>query len=221
MIIEDTKVIREELTSLVIKYGYEVIAPVDFEKIINDKGIFAEYPFTFLRALVDTEQSPLHHPEGNVWKHTMLVVDTAAKIKRLSENPRAFMWGALLHDLGKGTTTRIKKGKITSYDHDKVGAELCRKFLEEFTDEAEFIEQVTALVRWHMQTLFVVKNLPFGDIKGMSLDVSIKEIALLSQCDRLGRGELNESKIKEEKENIKSFIRKCEEYLSSSRKSKK
>lgn len=36
MIIEDTKVIREELTSLLIKYGYEVIAPVDFENIIND-----------------------------------------------------------------------------------------------------------------------------------------------------------------------------------------
>lgn len=36
MIIEDTQVIREELTSLLIKYGYEVIAPVDFENIIND-----------------------------------------------------------------------------------------------------------------------------------------------------------------------------------------
>ncbi len=36
MIIEDTQVIREELTFLLIKYGYEVIAPVDFENIIND-----------------------------------------------------------------------------------------------------------------------------------------------------------------------------------------
>ena len=36
MIIEDTKVIREELTYLLKKYGYEVIAPVDFENIIND-----------------------------------------------------------------------------------------------------------------------------------------------------------------------------------------
>lgn len=188
-----------------------------FEKIINNQDIFTEYPFTLLRSLVETPQSPQHHPEGDVWKHTMLVVDNAAKVKDLSENPRAFMWGALLHDLGKAPTTKIRKGKITSYDHDKVGAELCRKFLEEFTDEEEFIKQVTALVRWHMQTLFVIKNLPFGDVKGMSLEISIKEIALLSQCDRLGRGELNESKIKEEKENIKSFIHKCEEYLSRSK----
>jgi tRNA nucleotidyltransferase (CCA-adding enzyme) len=188
-----------------------------FEKIINNKGIFHEYPFTLLSALVGTEQSPEHHPEGNVWIHTMLVVDNAAKVKGLSENPRAFMWGALLHDLGKAPTTKIKKGKITSYDHDKIGAELCRKFLETFTDEEKFIKRVVALVRWHMQTLFVIKNLPFGDVKGMSLEISIKEIALLSECDRLGRGKISEAKIKEEKENIKTFIRKCEEYLLSSK----
>ena len=141
----------------------------------------------------------------------MLVVDNAAKVKDLSENPRAFMWGALLHDLGKAPTTKIRKGKITSYDHDTVGAELCRNFLETFTEDEAFIKQVTALVRWHMQTLFVMKDLPFGDVKSMSLEISIKEIALLSQCDRLGRGKISQSKIKEEKENIKSFIRKCEE----------
>ena len=184
-----------------------------FNKIINNESIFTEYPYTLLSSLVHTAQSPQHHPEGNVWIHTMMVVDNAAKVKELSENPIAFMWGALLHDLGKAPTTKIRKGKITSYDHDTVGAELCRKFLEAFTEDEEFIKRVTALVRWHMQTLFVMKNLPFGDVKSMSQEVSIKEIALLSQCDRLGRGELSESKVKEEKENIKAFIRKCEKDL--------
>ena len=188
-----------------------------FTKIINDESLIKEYPYTLLGSLVDTKQSPVHHPEGNVWIHTMLVVDNAAKVKGLSENPRAFMWGALLHDLGKAPTTKIRKGKITSYDHDRTGAELCRKFLETFTNEEEFIKRVTALVRWHMQTLFVMKDLPFGDIKSMTSEISIREIALLSQCDRLGRGEISESKISEEKENIKAFIRKCEEYLSSSK----
>lgn len=188
-----------------------------FNEIINDDNIATVYPYTLLSALIDTKQSPEHHPEGNVWIHTLLVLDNAAKVKGLSENPRAFMWGALLHDLGKAPATKIKKGKITSYDHDKIGAVLCRKFLEEFTADDEFISQVTALVRWHMQTLFVMKDLPYGDVKGMSSEISFKEIALLSQCDRLGRGKLNERKIKEEKENIKVFMRKCEEYLSRSK----
>jgi tRNA nucleotidyltransferase (CCA-adding enzyme) len=188
-----------------------------FEEIINNESSITKYPITLLNALVETPQSPEHHPEGSAWVHTMLVVDNAAKVKELSENPRVFMWGALLHDLGKAPTTKIRKGKITSYDHDKVGAELCREFLGVFTDDQEFIKGVTALVRWHMQTLFVIKDLPFGDVRGMASETTIKEIALLSQCDRLGRGKLSQSKIKEEKENIKSFVRKCNEFLSSSK----
>lgn len=188
-----------------------------FEAVMNNKSIATKYPVTLLNALIETPQSPEHHPEGSAWVHTMLVVDGAAKVKGLSENPRVFMWGALLHDLGKAPTTKVRKGKITSYDHDKVGAELCRKFLCLFTEDEEFINQVSALVRWHMQTLFVIKKLPFGDVKGMASEISIKEIALLSQCDRLGRGKISDSKIKEEKENIKSFIRTCEEYLAGSK----
>jgi tRNA nucleotidyltransferase (CCA-adding enzyme) len=188
-----------------------------FNKMLDNTDVFTKYPFTLLNVLVEINQSPQHHPEGNVWKHTMLVVDNAAKVKDLSENPRAFMWGALLHDLGKAPTTKIRKGKITSYDHDKVGAELCREFLEVFTEDSEFINRVIALVRWHMQTLFVIKSQSFADVKGMAKEISIKEIALLSECDRLGRGEMNQSKIKEEKDNIKTFIGKCEEALLSSK----
>jgi len=188
-----------------------------FEEIMKNKIIATKYPVTLLNALVQTPQSPEHHPEGNAWVHTMLVVDNAAKVKGLSENPRVFMWGALLHDLGKVPTTKVRKGKITSYDHDKVGSELCRDFLKEFTGDKEFIKRVTALVRWHMQTLFVVKDLPFGDVRGMASETTIKEIALLSQCDRLGRGKMSQSKIKEEKENIQSFVRKCNEILSTSK----
>ncbi|MBX4259266.1 HDIG domain-containing protein [Clostridium estertheticum] len=188
-----------------------------FDGIINNKDIYTLYPYTLLRNLVDTPQSPVHHPEGNVWKHTMLVIDNAAKKKEISENPIAFMWAALLHDLGKAPTTKVKKEKITSYGHDKVGANLSREFLCALTNDESLINQVTALVRWHMQTLFVTKNLPFGNVKEMAADISIKEIALLSECDRLGRGDMNDTKICEEKENIKSFIKKCEAQLLSSK----
>ena len=184
-----------------------------FDEMINNPDIYELYPYTLLKNLVDTPQSPVHHPEGNVWRHTMLVIDNAAKKKEFSENPIAFMWAALLHDLGKAPTTKIKKGKITSYDHDKVGANLSKEFLHAITNDELLINQISALVRWHMQTLFVTKNLPFSNVEEMRSDISIKEIALLSLCDRLGRGDMNETKICEEKENIKSFIKKCDERL--------
>lgn len=168
---------------------------------------FSRYPWNLLKQLKKTEQSPTHHPEGNVWNHTMLVVDEAARIKNQSKNPRAFLWGALLHDIGKPSATRVRKGKITAYDHDKVGEKIAGEFLRSFTEDEEFIETVCNLVRYHMQILFVVKQMPFADIKGMKQRTDIQEIGLLGLCDRLGRGT---GKRKEEADNILRFLEICE-----------
>lgn len=180
--------------------------PSDYFNTIRDTKIFREHPFSMLYRTWETEQSPTHHPEGNVWNHTMLVVDKSAKLKNKSKDGKVFMWAALLHDIGKPDTTRNKKGKITSYDHEKVGAVLTREFLNEFTTDKGFIERVVGLVRWHMQILHVVKNLPFADIEAMKEETDVKEIALLGFCDRLGRLKVNISK---EKENIDLFLKKC------------
>jgi putative nucleotidyltransferase with HDIG domain len=162
--------------------------------------------------LQKVEQPPEYHPEGNVWEHTLLVVDLAAEGRHISESPRVFMWSALLHDLGKAHTTKVRRGKITAYDHDKHGAILAADFLEEFTDDEEFVTKVSQMVRWHMQILFVVKHLPFADIDKMVTEVSLGEIALLSLCDRLGRGNMNEKTRQEEIENIKYFLQKCQQH---------
>jgi putative nucleotidyltransferase with HDIG domain len=141
----------------------------------------------------------------------MMVLDKAAENKHLSSDKRVFMWAALLHDIGKAPTTKLRKGRITSYDHDKVGAGMAIKFLEEFTNDKDFIKKVSLLVRWHMQPLFIAKNMPFGELDKMLEQVSPEEIALLAVCDRLGRGKITEEKAREEKESIESFLRKAKE----------
>ena len=183
-----------------------------FNDIINKEILSQVYPFTLLWDLINVEQSPVHHSEGNVWIHTMLVLDEAALRRHLSEEPRVFMWSTLLHDLGKATTTKIRKGKITSYDHDTEGEKLAQRFLENFEEDSIFTSKVCKMVRWHMQTLFVVKELPFANIKLMLSEVPLDEIALLSLCDRLGRGGMTKKKIEEEEENLKIFIKKCKEF---------
>jgi putative nucleotidyltransferase with HDIG domain len=164
------------------------------------------YPFSMLKKLETTEQSPVHHPEGNVWKHTLLVVDEAAKRRRESRDPRAFIWAALLHDIGKPATTRSRKGRITAYDHDKVGAELAEEFLSAVTDDQRLIETVVQLVKYHMQLLYVVNDLPFKDISGMKRHSDIREIALLCLCDRLGRTGADRKK---EEEQFRKFVTLC------------
>ncbi|CBZ02990.1 putative metal dependent phosphohydrolase [Clostridium botulinum H04402 065] len=187
--------------------------PSNYINKLYEEGKLEEYPFDMLTILRKIDQSPKYHPEGSVWNHIMMVLDNGAKERDKSENERIFMWACLLHDIGKGTTTKIRKGRITSYNHDKEGERLSIKFLKCFTGDEEFIKEVSKLVRWHMQPLFVNKNLPFKDIESMVKEVSIKEIALISLCDRLGRGGMSEGKKEEEIKAIDLFIEKCSNYM--------
>ena len=98
------------------KHLLEDIAPSGYFNSL-DKELDI-YPLNLLKKLKNVEQSKKYHPEGNVWNHTMMVVDEAAKVKDQSSHSKAFMWAALLHDIGKPDTTKVRKGRITSYDHD-------------------------------------------------------------------------------------------------------
>lgn len=177
--------------------------------LIEGNFISDQYPLTILADLKKIEHSPKHHPEGSVWNHTLLVVDHAAARKDKSSNPRVFMWAALLHDVGKITATKVKNGRITAYNHDKLGKRLANEFLEAFELEPSFINKVSLLVRWHMQILYVVKDLPFANIKKMLSQVNLDDISLLSLCDRLGRGDMSPSKITKEERNVEVFLKKC------------
>ncbi len=184
-----------------------------FLTLLESKILTETYPFTMIGDLMKVPQSPQYHPEGNVWNHTMMVVDNAAKRRDESEDKRAFMWAALLHDIGKTSTTKVQKSKITAYDHDKAGELLAIRFLQEFIEDKAFVNKVASMVRWHMQPLFVAKDMPYANIKVMNAETSIDEIALLSLCDRLGRGEMTSEKIRKETEGVMCFKKKTKEYI--------
>ena len=176
----------------------------EIKKLIKD-GYFDTEPFNLIKNLVKIEQNPKYHPEGNVLNNILLVTDNASNLKEKSRDKRAFMWGAFLHDIGKLTTTKIRKNRITSYNHDTEGEKIALDFLDKLTDDEDFKKRVSKLVRWHMQPLFFDKNLPFFKPKDMLNDVEYKEIALLSLCDRLGRGEMESKTIESEKNRIENF----------------
>lgn len=182
--------------------------PSEYLNLLYKKGILKEYPFHMLTALVNTEQSKKYHPEGNVWIHTLMVVDEASKVKEQSSDEKAFMWAALLHDIGKPSTTKVRKGKITSYNHDMEGAIKTREFLEYFHCPSDFIDKVVGLVRYHMQILFVAKDQGFANLKAMKEETNVMDVALLGRCDRFGRGGIDR---KLEEENISMFLKKCKE----------
>lgn len=183
-------------------------APSEFLKGLVKNPDFRLFPFSLIHELVNAQQSPIHHPEGSAWIHTLMVTDQAAKNKRRSRDPRAFMWAALLHDVGKPSTTRVRNGRITSYDHDIVGAELVKDFFKEFDEKIEFINKVSNLVKYHMQILFVSKSMQRQDLRGIRENSDATEIALLGLCDRLGRKGADPEA---EQENIRLFLEKFNE----------
>lgn len=118
------------------------------------------------------------------------------------------MWAALLHDIGKKETTRVRNGRITAYDHDKAGQRLAESFLKQCGQSAAFAREVGALVRWHMQALFAAKNLPFFNPGAMLAQADVNEVALLCLCDRLGRGPLTARQLEREQRQIAAFVEK-------------
>lgn len=170
------------------------------------------YPFSMISDLRDVDQNPKFHPEGNVFIHTMMVINQGAVNRERSRDKRVFMWALLLHDIGKKPTTKLRKGRLTSYNHDSVGAEMAREFLTYFNMEENFIDEVRGLVRWHMQSLFVTKDMKFQNIGDMLRDVDINEIFLVSLSDRLGRGNLDHIEINKTKEEVRKFKEKITDF---------
>lgn len=144
-----------------------------------------------LAALINCAQTEATHPEGDVWEHTLLVVDEAAKIKNQSKNPEALMWAALLHDIGKPKVSRRQGKKITAYSHDVVGATMVGQFLQDLKASNSLIQEVRVLVREHMHPVLLYKDrerVSNKAIARLANRVDTEELLWLAQADFTGRG---------------------------------
>ena len=208
----DNKMIFNSINDILLN---EKQPSIKIMQLINE-GKLEKEPFNKIKKMQQIDQNKKYHPEGNVLNHTLLVVDRASENKEKSKDKNVFMWSALLHDIGKLTTTRNNKGRITSYNHDVDGEKIAKDFLDEINEDIEFNIKVSKLVRWHMQPLFYKKNLPYFKPQNMINDVEYKEVALLSLCDRLGRGNKDIEYIKETVESIAKFEKHCEKIIGGS-----
>ena len=107
--------------------------------------------FPELAQLIGVEQDPVYHPEGDVWTHTMEVVDRAAAFRDKVSDPYAFMMLALTHDMGKTVTTEFIKGRIHAYEHEIKGLPMAEAFLRRLTGEKSVIGYVMNMLPLHMR----------------------------------------------------------------------
>jgi poly(A) polymerase len=132
--------VRDELTRMLTE-GHARRA---FE-LLDETGLLEEVLPEIAR-MKGVEQPPQFHPEGDVWVHTLILLEQLEPGCSMT-----LAWGALLHDVGKPPTFRRAPDRIRFDNHVEVGvamgAEICRRF--RFSNEET--RQVLALIENHMR----------------------------------------------------------------------
>ena len=116
------------------------------------------YWFREVGDLIGVTQSEKYHPEGNVWHHTMLVLDEAAALREQAQEPLWLMLAALCHDFGKATATTTDNNTIHAYGHEETGLPLIGAFLSRLTNEIKLKRYVLNMTELHMMPNQMVRR---------------------------------------------------------------
>ncbi|MBA3297722.1 MAG: HD domain-containing protein [Acidobacteria bacterium] len=153
--------------------------------------------FPEIKALVGCPQEPEWHPEGDVWVHTLLVMDEARKRISDLDRPRqiAVMLGALLHDVGKPPTTALVDGRIRSIDHEQQGVAPAAAVLDRLNVHTisgyDVRAQVLGIVAHHLKPgMFRQSPTPVTDgaFRRLAQKVDLELLAVVARSDCEGRG---------------------------------
>jgi tRNA nucleotidyltransferase (CCA-adding enzyme) len=152
--------------------------------------------FPELQVLAGCQQEPEWHPEGDVWVHTLQVVDQGRKRIDDLERPQqvAVMLGVLCHDFGKPATTALIDGRIRSLDHEEQGVAPATMFLDRLNvhalDDYDVRRQVLGMVAQHLKpgSWFKVRNeVGDGAFRRLAHKVDLELLARVAKADCLGR----------------------------------
>jgi poly(A) polymerase len=121
-----------------------------------------------IAAMKGVEQSPQFHPEGDVFVHTLLLLD-----KLPFPCPPTLAWGALLHDVGKPPTFRVAADRIRFDEHVEVGVRMAEEICRRLRFSNDDTEQILALVANHMR---------FADVARMR-DSTFKKFVRMAHFD--------------------------------------
>jgi tRNA nucleotidyltransferase (CCA-adding enzyme) len=153
--------------------------------------------FPELDALVGCPQEPEWHPEGDVWVHTLLVIDQART--RIDDLPYpqqvAVMLGAVCHDLGKPPTTAFLDGRIRSLNHEEEGVAPATALLDRLNVHSlqgyDVRREVLGIVAHHLKPgMFYAAQPPVGDgaFRRLAQKVDLELLAVVARADCEGRG---------------------------------
>ncbi len=155
--------VREELTRMLT----EGRARRAFE-LLDTTGLLVEV-LPEVAKMKGVAQPPQYHPEGDVWVHTLLLLDGLA-----AGCPVALAWAALLHDVGKPATFRIAPDRIRFDGHVEAGVRIAEDICRRLRFANHETEQILSLIANHMR---------FADVRRMK-ESTLKRFFRLEQFEQ-------------------------------------
>ena len=149
-----------------------------------------------MHALIDCPQEPEWHPEGDVWIHTLMVIDEARRRNGDLDRARlaAVMLAAVCHDFGKPLTTATIDGRIRSLGHEEAGVAPAATLLDRLNvnslDNFAVRHQVLAMTAHHLKpgAFYKVRDeLTDGAFRRLAQRVDMELLARLAKADCCGR----------------------------------
>jgi poly(A) polymerase len=104
-------------------------------------------------------QPPRFHPEGDVWRHTLIMMEILSNENR-PEAEAALAWGALLHDVGKPVSRTEDEKGVHFYGHSVTGVSIAEDVMRRLRFSRALRETVLDLIRQHMAFMNVQKMRP-------------------------------------------------------------
>ena len=149
-----------------------------------------------MEPLYDCPQDPEWHPEGNVWVHTLMVIDKARQLNGDLDRPRlvTVMLGAVCHDLGKPPTTALIDGRVKSPNHEAMGVAPATAILNRLNvntlDNFDVRAQVLGLVTEHLRPSAFHKakdTVTDGAFRRLAQKVDLELLVRFARADCHGR----------------------------------
>ena len=163
--------------------------PSVFFRVLREMDHLREF-FPELEQTIGVMQNPKFHPEGDVFEHTMLVVDCAAELRARAEWPLGLMFSALMHDLGKIVATEVQEdGRITAYGHEVQGLGLVEAQMRRLTRHEKLIKYVCNQSELHMRPNMLAGARSKKKKTRQLFDLSVcpNDLILLARADASGK----------------------------------
>lgn len=146
-------------------------------ELLDETGLL-EAVLPEIAAMKGVDQTPDHHPEGDVFVHTLTLL---GHLRRPSET---LAYGCLLHDVAKPACRQTVGDRVTFHGHPEQGAAMAAKILRRLKRSRAVADRVAYLVRCHLRHTQAPK-MRLSTLKRFLGEEGIEELLELCRIDAL------------------------------------